>query len=124
MPKSDDDFMNDAAEFVAEGPPLSAEEAREELRAAGIDPDQMARRMRERLTRLSWRAVARGNEMKAKARSRRRPRPAHMDRQALLPLVRELQSRRSTANFRNAEELSADDLWLVYCDLKSFDEVD
>lgn len=128
MPKQGDDLrlLKAAADLVADAEPPTSEEAREELRAAGIDPDKLGRSLRQRLVQRTWATIAERNTRDVEqATSGRRPRPPEKTKEVLLPLVLKHPRRAELGiTFRNAEDQSADDLWDALCDLDALDELD
>lgn len=105
---------------VEDGLP-SIEDAREDLRAAGLSPGRVGRSLRERLIAATWKEEASVRRQRfAENQGQRRPRPSGMGRQEILALIK--QHPAEAVAFRNADEMSEDDLWDLLCDLEMDDE--
>ena len=85
------------------------------LRAEGYDPESLTAGVLAEVKRRTWKS-----NVVVPATPAREPRPAHLDKAHLLiRLAATAQRSRQTVNFKNANELSADDLWDILQDMES-----
>ena len=105
---------------AADGLP-SSDEVRHELKEAGLAPGRVGRSLRERLIAATWREKAALQRRRFESsQQRRRQRPPGMGRQQILALIQRYPAQ--AVAFRNADEMSEDDLWDLLCDLEEGDE--
>lgn len=113
--------LDGIVEMCADDGLPSLKDAQETLRSAGLDPDEVGRSLREQLVRATWRRTAEERRKGFRLlQGERPPRPAGLNREALLARIDERQPR--AVAFRNADEMSDDDLWDLLCDLELGDE--
>ena len=117
--ESERGLLDAVADLVSDMDGADSEELDGVLRAQGIEPSGLMDRILGRVKKQTWRVRAQ-REMASRKPVARQQRPAGMHRAAMMAEL----NRRSQAGrfFRNADELSDDDLWEILCDQRELED--